>query len=457
MTASGIMQITFGGSEPIWAFDLAGTTQVVNAMGDCFRLHQIVGVAAPFDVTTTAGIDQPFDEPALVATQLFPSGASSPNAQTSEINEAARLTPFITPPAPLLPPAIPLLSDRRSDQTSPSSIAALNAVQRGQIAEHISPCWRAPPDWTNLVTFRVHLILKTDAAGMVVESAISPEDSDQRLDSPDHRAADSAQRAALAPDCADIPLPEALRGRPQTIDLIFKPVLSKAPAVSGLSSEGSLLSKSPAAPAGAFSGSQPSTPSAERQASLNTLEGLRPLGTLNDAPQNNNGNLSPTHTSASLLSSNQTPAMPSTSSDVGLPSPSEATLIDSDSGFPFGIPIVVQLIVLVGVASLLGAATSVTRIKITSAHIFIVLFILAFPFLREQTSNACLATGRLRFGLLNSHEIATSVRSYIDNDLQRFAALAARFNFPNLPQPIGCTIDYWTVLLDAYKSYLFGR
>jgi hypothetical protein len=51
LTANSGMQISFGGNEPPWSFDLTGTTTVINAMGACFRLHQITGVAPPFSLT----------------------------------------------------------------------------------------------------------------------------------------------------------------------------------------------------------------------------------------------------------------------------------------------------------------------------------------------------------------------------------------------------------------------
>ena len=50
LTASSEVQLSFGGSEPTWTFDLTGTSKVVNAMYDCFRSHQIVGVGEPFSV-----------------------------------------------------------------------------------------------------------------------------------------------------------------------------------------------------------------------------------------------------------------------------------------------------------------------------------------------------------------------------------------------------------------------
>ena len=59
LTASSIMRVEFEGSEAPWLFDLAGTTAVVTAMGECIRSHQIAGVPAPFDMAV-ASATQPF-------------------------------------------------------------------------------------------------------------------------------------------------------------------------------------------------------------------------------------------------------------------------------------------------------------------------------------------------------------------------------------------------------------
>lgn len=60
LTASPAMQLTFGGTEPPWVFDLTGTTAVINAMGDCFRGLGIAGVAPPFSLAFAEAPTQPY-------------------------------------------------------------------------------------------------------------------------------------------------------------------------------------------------------------------------------------------------------------------------------------------------------------------------------------------------------------------------------------------------------------
>lgn len=57
LTYAAAMEVAFGGAEPAWRFDLAGTTAVVNAMADCLRGHQITGVGAPFAAPTEASAE----------------------------------------------------------------------------------------------------------------------------------------------------------------------------------------------------------------------------------------------------------------------------------------------------------------------------------------------------------------------------------------------------------------
>lgn len=96
LTASSGMQLSFGGSEPPWTFDLTGTTTVVNAMGDCFRSHQITGVGAPFAFgVSIAGVPgeptQPFGAPSPLVARKVP--AAPATALTSVDTETSVFVP----------------------------------------------------------------------------------------------------------------------------------------------------------------------------------------------------------------------------------------------------------------------------------------------------------------------------------------------------------------------------
>ena len=106
LTASSGMQLSFGGSAPPWNFDLKGTTTVVNAMGDCFRFHQIIGVGAPFAFgVSIAGAPgeptQPFGAPSPASVPRIPTPTAAPPAVP-----AAPQTAFKQPQAPLIEPPI---------------------------------------------------------------------------------------------------------------------------------------------------------------------------------------------------------------------------------------------------------------------------------------------------------------------------------------------------------------
>jgi hypothetical protein len=73
LTANLNMQLTFAGSEPPWQYDLTGTTEVVNAMDDCFAAHQINGVGPPFSGAFSANAGQ-----AVPGTQPFSAPTQAP-------------------------------------------------------------------------------------------------------------------------------------------------------------------------------------------------------------------------------------------------------------------------------------------------------------------------------------------------------------------------------------------
>lgn len=111
LTASSGMQLTFGGSEPPWTFDLTGTTKVVNAMGDCFRSHQITGVGAPFAL----GLGTP-DAPGE-ATQPFAAPSTSPMLPIPLATVAPTRLQAPTPTPAVVPP--PFRQPQASPSTSP--------------------------------------------------------------------------------------------------------------------------------------------------------------------------------------------------------------------------------------------------------------------------------------------------------------------------------------------------
>ena len=128
LTANSSMQVSFGGSEPAWSFDLSGTTKVVNAMGDCFQALGIQGVEPPFGQPPTAtaqvgqpGTSQPFGAPlplltAPPAPQPFAQGPSplSPAFQVAPASPQAQ-----TPPPPSIDESLASWSGQENLTTRP--------------------------------------------------------------------------------------------------------------------------------------------------------------------------------------------------------------------------------------------------------------------------------------------------------------------------------------------------
>lgn len=78
LTASSEMQLSFGGSEPSWTFDLTGTSKAINAMGDCFQAQRITGVAAPFTPAVAAADARPDTTQPFVGSPPPPMAAPAP-------------------------------------------------------------------------------------------------------------------------------------------------------------------------------------------------------------------------------------------------------------------------------------------------------------------------------------------------------------------------------------------
>lgn len=124
LTANNLMTLSFHGNEPPWAVDLKGTSTVVNAMEDCFRSHQIAGVAAPFSVgsatvSASMGATQPFGGPAAVA----PSAPVPQEPPLQTPTSAAR-----PHPTSLAPPRAQTTAIGTPDDLGASSIAKASRV-----------------------------------------------------------------------------------------------------------------------------------------------------------------------------------------------------------------------------------------------------------------------------------------------------------------------------------------
>ena len=106
---------------------------------------------------------------------------------------------------------------------SPSGVAnaALSAAERGAIGERLRECWTGDRAALDFDKQSVKLILTTDPAGVVRDVRLAA--GDQGRTGPARAFAERARRAALDPQCAQLPLPAAMKGRVQTFEITFRP------------------------------------------------------------------------------------------------------------------------------------------------------------------------------------------------------------------------------------------
>ena len=122
LTASPVMQLAFDGNEPPWQVDLAGTTKVVNAMGDCFKNHNIVGVPAPFTLIRFA---QTAPYPADIPTAA--PGASPSFAEA--MSQMGRPRPDVAPPVQPAPAPAPVVAPRPVATSQTLDCASITSAQ----------------------------------------------------------------------------------------------------------------------------------------------------------------------------------------------------------------------------------------------------------------------------------------------------------------------------------------
>ncbi len=100
---------------------------------------------------------------------------------------------------------------------------SLNAVQRGAIGEKVRDCWTRDAGALHAETFRVHLVVTTDASGVARQAEIAPGDPAASPGSPLHAFGERAVRAVLAAQCSALPLPPGMMGQTHRFDFIFRP------------------------------------------------------------------------------------------------------------------------------------------------------------------------------------------------------------------------------------------
>lgn len=125
------------------------------------------------------------------------------------------------------PPAAP--SDT-SDSNAPPPAATpasvpsgLSGADRDAIGNHVRPCWTIDAGAPGLSTLSVELMVTTDATGTVRRASVAPQDQDKMSDPVFNNYANRAIAAVMNYQCATLPLPSNMLGKPQTFMFDFKP------------------------------------------------------------------------------------------------------------------------------------------------------------------------------------------------------------------------------------------
>lgn len=114
--------------------------------------------------------------------------------------------------------------EKSSDSTvSGIEVASLSSATRGAIGERLRECWTGDRGALDIDKQLVHLTVTTDATGTVRVANIAPNDASRNGSNFARASAERARRAVLDPQCARLPLPNALLGQSHTFAITFRP------------------------------------------------------------------------------------------------------------------------------------------------------------------------------------------------------------------------------------------
>ena len=121
------------------------------------------------------------------------------------------------------PPRAP--SPPRAGGGSPTGIdnALLSGEVRRAIGERLRECWTGDKSALNYDKQSVRLVVTTDPTGTIRVADIAANDASRTSGGVARAFAERARRAALDPQCAQLPLPGALKGQNRTFEITFRP------------------------------------------------------------------------------------------------------------------------------------------------------------------------------------------------------------------------------------------
>lgn len=114
-------------------------------------------------------------------------------------------------------------AEKAAEDTAARS-SELSAAQRGAIADFVRRCWSTDPGRPYLDQMEVLLTVTTDSSGVARRAVVAKEDDGRVRTSPQLRMfSERAIRTVLDPNCANLPLPQAMLGETQTLTFRFRP------------------------------------------------------------------------------------------------------------------------------------------------------------------------------------------------------------------------------------------
>lgn len=97
-----------------------------------------------------------------------------------------------------------------------TSVSGLSAEERNAIGRHIMPCFQVDENAPG-AGFSAKLLVRTDAAGIVRDAVVAPQDAGRMSDPRFAAFAGRAMGAVMNQDRATLPLPAAMLGRDETL------------------------------------------------------------------------------------------------------------------------------------------------------------------------------------------------------------------------------------------------
>jgi hypothetical protein len=101
--------------------------------------------------------------------------------------------------------------------------ALLSAGVRRAIGDRLRECWTGDKNALDYDKQVVRLVILVDAGGTIRQADIAPGDLSRTGGGIARAFAERARRAALDAQCAQLPLPAALKGQNHTFEITFRP------------------------------------------------------------------------------------------------------------------------------------------------------------------------------------------------------------------------------------------